>query len=187
MWNGSHCDLLWQTLFYRVTFLSCKLLNCDILRLDCKEYGLFNKTRNNSVFGGSVIAKFSSITASDCERKCLLNNKCKSINVEKGDKACELVSKTALDVKGSKTALVSKSDWIYKTIDQDVTLVCFDFRSFQAFLVMHLVFTTKRMSLMYLTTLRSGIGIIGWHFQRRGPRGKPNSHSFINDSCLYFC
>ena len=134
MWNGSHCDLTCQTLFYRLTFLSCKLLNCDILRLDCKEYGLFNKTRNNSVFGGSVIAKFSSITASDCERKCLLNNKCKSINVEKGDKACELVSKTALDVKGSKTALVSKSDWIFKTIDQDVTLVCFDFRSFQAFL-----------------------------------------------------
>ncbi len=90
-----------------------------ILRLNCEYFGNFSVVKENVVLQGSVIATFANLTTKECESQCILNNQCKSINIEIGDKTCELNSKLTIEMASGDNGLVSKSNWIYKATDHN--------------------------------------------------------------------
>ncbi len=113
-----------DTILFRIAlFLCCCLSSCHILRLPCKEVGEFSVIKENFALPGHVIATFPSLTAAECEHKCLLNNQCNSINTEKGDQTCELNSKAIIHLSTGENALVAKQNWIYKSTNYSETLV----------------------------------------------------------------
>ncbi len=91
------------------------MASCRILRLSCKEYGNFSIVKENAVLQGSVLTTFAKATTAECEVKCLFNEQCNSINVEKGDKTCELNGKSVADYGIGEKQLVTKNNWVYKS------------------------------------------------------------------------
>eukprot|EP00794_Sanderia_malayensis_P017987 gene17987-19784_t len=95
-----------------------------ILRLPCKEVGEFTIAKDNFELQGSVVATFTNLQDFECEDKCRLNPKCKSINMEKeGSKSCQLNSVSTGEKITGENALVAKTGWVYKTTDYNLTLI----------------------------------------------------------------
>eukprot|EP00794_Sanderia_malayensis_P017984 gene17984-19781_t len=107
-----------------ISVLWVSYIEGHILRLPCKEVGEFTITKDNFELQGSVVATFTNLQDFECEDKCRLNPKCKSINMEKeGSKSCQLNSVSTGEKIPGGNALVAKTGWVYKTTDYNSTLI----------------------------------------------------------------
>eukprot|EP00794_Sanderia_malayensis_P017988 gene17988-19785_t len=110
--------------FVLISALWVTYIEGHILRLPCKEVGEFTITKDNFEYQGSVVATFTNLQDFECEDKCRLNPKCKSINMEKeGSKSCQLNSVSTSETITAGNALVAKTGWVYKTTDYNSTLI----------------------------------------------------------------
>eukprot|EP00794_Sanderia_malayensis_P017985 gene17985-19782_t len=107
-----------------ISVLWVSYIEGHILRLPCKEVGEFTVAKDNFELQGSVVATFTNLQDFECEDKCRLNPKCKSINMEKeGSKSCQLNSASTGEIIPGGNALVAKTGWVYKTTDYNSTLI----------------------------------------------------------------
>ena len=64
---------------------------------------------------GSIIATFLNLSATECEKECIDNYACKSINTENaGSKKCQLNSKSLSDASDGVTS-TDKHGWTFKS------------------------------------------------------------------------
>ncbi len=105
-----------------LTFL-LRITAAHILRLSCTDYANFTIVKENVVLQGSLLATFLDIAEADCEQQCILKERCKSINVEKVARTCELNDRATTDFVDGEKILVPKSNWIYKATDHNEILV----------------------------------------------------------------
>ena len=84
--------------------------------------GDFGINIQNKFLQGAVLSIFNGIPEKDCTRECLMNNHCKSINFDNGNKECQLNSKIAGD---SGTNLITNNRWEYKSTNYSLKKVRF--------------------------------------------------------------
>eukprot|EP00794_Sanderia_malayensis_P017986 gene17986-19783_t len=125
--TGTSQYISWKTIKNKPIFISAlwvSYIEGHILRLPCKEVGEFTVAKDNFELQGSVVATFTNLQDFECEDKCRLNPKCKSINMEKeGSKSCQLNSVSTSETITAGNALVAKTGWVYKTTDYNSTLI----------------------------------------------------------------
>ena len=63
---------------------------------------------------GHSIHAFSNTDDTQCMVKCIENHSCRSYNIQRDKKLCEVNDKSYED---NQTALVQKDGWIYKSTD----------------------------------------------------------------------
>ena len=91
-----------------------------ILRLPCMKYAFFNVLHNNKVLQGHVIQRAVDTNDVQCTGKCIQHEKCRSYNINRDLKICELNSKALSDVG---IQLSDKTGWSYKSTDYKAKLV----------------------------------------------------------------
>ena len=85
-----------------------------ILRLPCLKYANFNVLHKNRVLQGHVIQRAVDTNDVQCTEKCIQHEKCRSYNINRDLKICELNSKALYDVD---VQLSDRPGWIYKSTD----------------------------------------------------------------------
>ena len=91
-----------------------------ILRLPCTTYAEFNVFLINKALKGHVIHRESGLNDVQCMEKCIQFTKCRSYNLNRSLKLCELNAKTLGD---NETELSDEHGWIYKSTDYNSKLV----------------------------------------------------------------
>ena len=92
--------------------LKAKLSDLFILRNECFNDGVFGVTYSGKILHGAVLTTTHQ-NEDDCEAACLIDNRCKSINVNAGDGyGCELNGKIVGD---NGTNFVKREGWNYKS------------------------------------------------------------------------
>ena len=84
------------------------------------KYANFNIVYSNKVLQGYVIHRAVDTNDVQCTEKCIQHEKCRSYNINKDLKICELNAKALSDID---IQLSDKSGWIYKSKDHRTKLV----------------------------------------------------------------
>ena len=95
--------------------------HATILRLPCLQYANFKILYNDKVLQGYVIHRAIDTNDVQCTEKCIQHEKCRSYNINRDLKICELNAKALSDVD---IQLSDKPGWIYKSTDHREKLVC---------------------------------------------------------------
>eukprot|EP00794_Sanderia_malayensis_P005114 gene5114-5761_t len=86
-------------------------------------YANFSYVSENTVLQGTVISTLTKKTQEECEKACVDEYFCKSINIENaGNRKCELNSENVLE-KWANLTLTPMIGWSYKATDYNNTLV----------------------------------------------------------------
>eukprot|EP00794_Sanderia_malayensis_P006700 gene6700-7462_t len=86
-------------------------------------YANFSYVSENTVLQGTVISTLTKKTQEECEKACVDEYFCKSINIENaGNRKCELNSENVLE-KWTNLTLTRMIGWSYKATDYNNTLV----------------------------------------------------------------
>ena len=94
--------------------------HATILRLPCMKHAFFNVLHNNKALQGYVIHRATDTNDVQCTGKCIQHEKCRSYNINRELKICELNSKAMNDVD---VQLRDKPGWAYKSTDYKDRLV----------------------------------------------------------------
>ena len=91
--------------------------NAYILRLPCLTYANFSIAKNDHALIENVLKTFQNLNEHECEKQCIWNRFCKSINTRTATgENCQLISKSVEDTFDD-VELSSLSGWTYKTTD----------------------------------------------------------------------
>ena len=95
--------------------------------MPCKVFADFNVIHLGKRLIDHVLASFSSLQDTQCMVKCIENAKCRSYNTNRKDGRCEINGKALAD---NGAILKADSDWVYKSTDYSLNLVCEDLTFF---------------------------------------------------------
>ena len=104
-------------------------VNGRILRRTCGDYANFSFVELDKVLQGEKITKVVVSSEEECERACVDELQCKSINIEMNKKArqCELNKRSTAD-SSDRVELTPKPGWLYTSASYTEHLVCFQAR-----------------------------------------------------------
>ena len=94
----------------------------EILRLKCATYANFTVEENDK----KLLSPFLTLHGLDkpeCLSECILNKRCKTININEDELICELNDKSTEDSRDNVTTVVA-AGWTYYSTRYNATLVC---------------------------------------------------------------
>ena len=95
--------------------------------MPCKVFADFNVIHLGKRLLDQVLASFIGLQDTQCMVKCVKNVKCRSYNTNRKDGRCEVNGKALVD---NGTILNADSDWVYKSTDYSLNVVCEDLTFF---------------------------------------------------------
>lgn len=106
-------DLAMRILTYRlfiIIFIATEVVS-EILRLKCETYANFSVVQENRRLDSAFTTLFDTDKPT-CQYECILDSRCKSINVKDDENICELNSKSSDDAK-DRISTVPAAGWTF--------------------------------------------------------------------------
>ena len=97
------------------------MVSGTILRLPCMKYAEFNVIHTRKALKGYLLQRDRNTTDVQCMKKCIEHAQCRSYNINRGLKVCELNSKAF--PYDATSQLEDELNWMYKSTNFEERLV----------------------------------------------------------------
>ena len=94
----------------------------EILRLACTRYANFTVEEPNKKLQETFLT-LRGVDKTQCQYECIMNNQCKTFNINEDEMVCEFNEKSTEDERDNVTAVVA-AGWTYYSTSYNETLVC---------------------------------------------------------------